>query len=396
VEKYGEYSYAITVVGILTMLSVLGFPMLIVREGAKNIVNENWPLLRGLIRLSHFVVIPFSLLLSLLAVILALEIDDKSNSSIVIAVISLLPLVVVSAAIQLQASVLQGLKFIIASQIPSLIIQRVGFIVILFLLVFFWQEKVTLFNVIAIQISMSFVALICSYIMYKTRLPKQLGLTSPSYNTLSWIKSAATFLLISGVYLINKQTDILMIGFYLEPSKIGIYRAVIQGSDLVVLVLIVGNLVIQPHIASLYAKGDTVKLQKLITRTARIIMLSCLPMFISLLFFGDYFLTLFGNEFIDGTKSLTILATGQLVNVFFGSVGVVLSMAGYERDTLYGVAIAAIVNIVLNMIYIPEWGIEGAAFASSVSLVIWNIILAGMVNYRTGLHTTALGVIRLK
>lgn len=56
-----------------------------------------------------------------------------------------------------------------------------------------------------------------------------------------------------------------------------------------------------------------------------------------------------------------------------------------------GVVIGAIVNLVLNMVLIPLWGVIGAAIATSAALIIWNILLVYWVYKRTGLRTTAIG-----
>ena len=393
VESFGDYSFAITLTELLIMFSTLGFPVLIVREISKNVANQQWEPLFGLIRRSQQISIPFAVAISLLAILVGTLIEEKPYSNMYFAFLMALPLVTIGTSIQLQAAILQGLKFIIASQISSLIIQRLGFVLLLTFLFIYIQDGISIFTVISAQIIMACVALICSFIILKRRLPKQIYTTKPTYKTSIWFKSALTFLLINGAFLINKQTDILMIGAFLNSKDVGIYRAAIQGAELVAIALMVVNIVLLPSISSLYAKGEFSKLQKLITLSTRTITLVSLPIFIFLYFFGNYFLFLFGNEFIEGAKSLAILSVGQFINAFFGSVGLILSMTGHEKDTLHGVAVAAIINVILNIIFIPAWGIEGAAFATTASLVIWNMLLAYKVIQRTGLHSTALGVL---
>ena len=56
---------------------------------------------------------------------------------------------------------------------------------------------------------------------------------------------------------------------------------------------------------------------------------------------------------------------------------------------------AAVLNLVLNLLLIPAFGIVGAAVASAISLISWNLILAVLVYRRLGIHSTALGQIRM-
>jgi O-antigen/teichoic acid export membrane protein len=77
-----------------------------------------------------------------------------------------------------------------------------------------------------------------------------------------------------------------------------------------------------------------------------------------------------------------------------GLAALVLNMTGHERDTAKGIAVSALLNVTLNALLIPLWGIEGAALASTLSMVVWNSLLVVLVHRRLGLHATALGPLR--
>jgi len=83
------------------------------------------------------------------------------------------------------------------------------------------------------------------------------------------------------------------------------------------------------------------------------------------------------------------------VNAATGSVGNLLTMSGHERDAARGFVFAAVLNLVLNVLLIPAYGIVGAAVAAAISLISWNLILAALVYRRLGIHSTALGQIRM-
>ena len=83
---------------------------------------------------------------------------------------------------------------------------------------------------------------------------------------------------------------------------------------------------------------------------------------------------LFGEEFKTGTLALMFLTTGQFVNAASGSVALILGMTGKEKFASYVILIATIINFMLNFVLIPKLGINGAAVASMVGLMFWNII----------------------
>ena len=97
---------------------------------------------------------------------------------------------------------------------------------------------------------------------------------------------------------------------------------------------------------------------------------------------GEWLLEqVFGGPYVQAYSALCILVIGQLINAVMGSVGLFLSMTGHEKETLRALAISAILNVVLNALLIPKFGIIGAASATAVSVVLWNVIL-GIQLYR--------------
>src|SRR5699024_7594138 len=155
------------------------------------------------------------------------------------------------------------------------------------------------------------------------------------------------------------------------------------------------NQVLQPHFARLYEQGDMAKLQRLVTTSARAILaLSLPPVLIFMLFGAELLDWVFGDPFRAGGVALAILAAGQLVNAGMGSVGMLLNMTGHERDTMRGIALAAAGNVFLNVILIPPFGVAGAAAASALTLLFWNLLLRSFVKKRLGLKLLAFGLSR--
>ena len=78
---------------------------------------------------------------------------------------------------------------------------------------------------------------------------------------------------------------------------------------------------------------------------------------------------------------LVILACGQLANAFAGPVLNILNMTGYEKNAQNTMLVVATLNIILNAVFIPTFGPGGAAVATALTMVGWNI-WAGLLVYR--------------
>jgi O-antigen/teichoic acid export membrane protein len=82
-----------------------------------------------------------------------------------------------------------------------------------------------------------------------------------------------------------------------------------------------------------------------------------------------------------------ILCFGEFFNTAFGAVGLVLNMAGLERFTAKGGAIAVAASAILNLTLVSFWGTVGAAIATSVTLIIWKFLLFVWLYRETGVRT---------
>ena len=84
---------------------------------------------------------------------------------------------------------------------------------------------------------------------------------------------------------------------------------------------------------------------------------------------------------------MKILCVGQSVNVLMGSVGLVLNMTGNEKKALKALFISLIVNVMLLILLTPVYKDLGAAIYVSISVALWNVLMAIEAYKLTGLKT---------
>jgi len=161
-----------------------------------------------------------------------------------------------------------------------------------------------------------------------------------------------------------------------SSEDVGIYRVVAAS----VLMINFGKQaivsVVSPFFSRMYAKSEMQSLQALVTKSNQVVFLLSLPAFLVFLLAGEAMLGLiFGEEFSAGYVPLVILSLGYVFGMTIGSVSALLNMTGHEKYTAISVGMSAVLNIVLNLLLIPVWGIAGAATAMAVSMVISNSML---------------------
>lgn len=396
-SHYGLYSYVTTIVGILCLPLSFGLPSLVVRYGASYRALVNWAFLKGLLRRANQIVLVATLVGAGLAFAGSWLLRNQYSPEALRTFWLSLPLLPIIALTSVQRGILQSMGRSILGKMPETVIKHGVLILLLILGMAFLDKALTPSKAMAFQVVASSVALGAALYFLKRSLPTELNKADPAFDHPSWLRSALPFTVLGTVDVINSHTDILMLGMFLDTESVGIYRVAARGAELTTFFIMAVDIPLATLISSLHTQNDMVRLQKIITLCARATFFLTLPLSCVLIVYGDHFLTtLYGAEYKAGALALSILCLGQLINVFMGSVAILLSMTGHERDAATGIGFSAVVNLALNAALIPMFGISGAATATAASLLTWNIYLAFKTDQRIGIHSTALGPTALR
>lgn len=192
---------------------------------------------------------------------------------------------------------------------------------------------------------------------------------------------------VASMDLVMGMTDTVMLGLWKSAEAVGIYGVALRTAALTAFALAAVNVVAAPKFAALFAHGDRRALSRVARDAARLTLFATLPLFLALVIVPAWILGLFGGEFRTGAWPLRLLAAGQFVNVVTGSVGYLLTMTGHEKLMRNNIVFCAFVNVALNALLIPPYGILGAAAATAISLAALNIISAVLVYRRLSIVT---------
>ena len=178
-------------------------------------------------------------------------------------------------------------------------------------------------------------------------------------------------MLAGSIAYLNTQINSILIGYYLNPTEVGIFAVAVLLAQMLTLIPSAVGSVTAPVTATLYGKGDldgvrhvfysTLKKSILISAGSAAIIAVCGSCLISLLF---------GKIFLGAYIPLLILLPGFVFGASFAAVGSTLSSIG-KVHILFRIGIVCVVfNILLNILLIPSFGIIGAAIATSVMTVV--------------------------
>lgn len=385
-ENYGIYAFVLSLITLIALPTHAGLPTLIVRETAKNQLNKNWDLLKGLLKLSSGFVWSYSILtVIIVAVVLWFWKEPESiKTHTFLWALLLLPLIAFEG---IRTSTLRGLRWVVSSQIPEQIIRPFITVSILGSILLLGN---TIDAVVAMQINVFsvFIAFLIGLLLLAKALPKEISQVKAEYTITPWLVSLLPLSLFSGLNLLDSQVSILLLGFLATNEDVGLFRVAATGAALVSFGLSAVNMALAPQVARLYAAGEIEKLQQVITLSTRVVAVISFPVALIFIFAGENIITLiFGIQYAQAATALAILSVGQLVNASMGSVALVLNMTGHDSKTLVGVIVALVSNISCGLVLIPFYGLIGAAIGYTVSLIIWNILLYYQTRKATGINT---------
>lgn len=206
--------------------------------------------------------------------------------------------------------------------------------------------------------------------------------------SLSWLKiiessGAIKTLVAFGFYVVLANSmgtlqiyvDSTMIGYFMTNVDVGIFAV----AKTIIPALLMPSQAVQsittPIIAGHWGKNEIESIGNLINRSMKYaafyaILIAFVIGFLS----QDLIKLLFGQDFISASLPLQILLVGSVASAILSPIGGALSSTAYVKIIFMLSGITVILNIILNILLIPHFGITGAAVASSICMVLGTLI----------------------
>jgi O-antigen/teichoic acid export membrane protein len=386
-EEFGKYVFALTIINFCALFSVFGFDKGSIKFIPGYRVEGQAGLCKGYIRFSTGFVFALSSLVALLLFVVDKFVFPDGNELISIAAL----LVPVIAVAQLYSSFMQSIKRIFLAQIPQMLIRPLLVMIGVYLISQSASEvdaaKAVWMNVIAAALILAVAySIFARYREYFYMHEKSV------WNHRKLIGVVAPLLGISFANIVLTQAGIVMVGILEGKTEAGIYAVSGRIAGLVVFVLTAVETIAAPLISELYAAGKREELQGVLTWSARVVSIVAFFVCAMLVLADDIVLGLFGDAFLRADKVLVILLASQLLNALTGSVSFLMMMTGHQKQALVILAVAASLNVLLNIFFIPAFGILGAAATTLITTALWNVSMYFYARRILGFSTTVVNI----
>lgn len=384
-EGYGIYGFVTALSAIFAVFCVFGSDQMIVREIAKRSDNEKDNELANVVS-------------SVSVLSLCITITTMALCCVVYFINGDIAWAYVAAAIPAQVTrkmligLGRGYGRVVSARFSEAIVQpaiALGLVALLHL-----QEMLTLSLLIA-SIVISYL-ISCLYSLFKLKDKSALLVSTFNRNDMKiWMLTAIPFLGMTFSNTLIVYADRVMLGMFHSYAETGIYLAAARNAAILMVCFGCIQFVVGPKVAKLNQESKD-QLQKMATMHVILLIALASVVLIALILLSDFLLSLFGAEFVSSKDAMFVLLFSYFLMFLGGAPAQYLFMMGHSKVALKIMVASMLINVLLNILLIPEYGAVGAAYATAVSL-IFKTTSGSIVLYRkSGLHSSIFGCLWLK
>tara|TARA_Y100000034_G_C6909557_1_gene423538 strand:- start:7901 stop:9448 length:1548 start_codon:yes stop_codon:yes gene_type:complete len=380
-STYGLLTLGFTVITFLSTLTLMGLKPALLRFISFYKGKNDERRVKGTILTSMKISIPLSIIVAILVFIFAKDIANLFHNpdlTLLLRMMAvLIPIRGFNRIFMNSITAFQKIKQVILIDHIIRNVVKLGLTFILILM-----GMTILGPVIAFMITILVVFVLSFYTLEKKVFPIIKTKVKAVYNRKELLLFAVPLLFSDFLVDIAKWADTWFIGAFRTTSEVGIYNVALPTANLLVLIPTALMAIFIPIITELYAKDKLKEIKKIGKLISKWIFFVNLPLIGFLIIFSkDLLRIVFGAEYVAAYPIITLLAIGHIFYSLYHIPANILQMIKKTRIIFLIFAIAVIINITLNAILIPTYGMIGAAIGT-VSYFISLYILVSLFAYR--------------
>ena len=175
------------------------------------------------------------------------------------------------------------------------------------------------------------------------------------------------------LYLLS-SIDIFVIKYYEGSTNVAFYSVAVKVITVIAVAINAISLSVATDIAYNFTNKNFDELRKILKKSGQIIFYFSLISSLFLFLFCKPILCVFGNQYLASSTAFIILLAGNLIMSISGNTYIYLLMTNKGMIMVKLLLLSVLINLSLNLILIPRFGIEGAAIASITAIIFWNFL----------------------
>jgi len=246
-----------------------------------------------------------------------------------------------------------------------------------------------------------FVVILCMIILYMISLGAIGNSPSLQFLTRQRFKKIAKYSIFSALSglgaVLAFRIDVVMVTGILDKANAGLYFNVLAMAMVIDIPNQAIGKIAGPIISKSWNEGDTSNIQSIYTKASINSLIVGLLVFLGIWFNLDAIFALSANPeaFIGATQVFLFLGVAKLIDALTGINTHILIYSDYYKYNLLFLLLLGGMNVACNILFIHEYGLQGAAIATLISLTIYNVIKYLFIKYSMGMSPFSLNTVKV-
>lgn len=234
-------------------------------------------------------------------------------------------------------------------------------------------------------ITATYATTIYQLINVTTRIDRKIEEGPRTVSLRFWISVSLPIFLVESFFFLLTNADVLMVGAYMTPHDVAIYFATVKTLAIAHFVYFAVKAGVAQRYAHLAQENTPGRLGEFARETVNWTFFPTLLLAVAILIVGKPMLILFGPGFDAGYPLLFLLVLGVVARAAVGPAESLLTMTGHQNICAMAYAATLALNVGLNVLLIPGFGLWGAAIATTIAMAFEAATLSFIVWYRLGI-----------
>lgn len=184
---------------------------------------------------------------------------------------------------------------------------------------------------------------------------------------------------------VYRSADIFLLLYFLNAAAVGAYGVAYAAGRLVGMFSMAFNFLGAPIASKIEAASGADDMVTAHQPALRWLVILSIPAMVPLVLLPEPFITsLYRPRYAPGAGALAVLALAFAIDNVFNALGNLLRGLGKARPLAFNGFLAAVMNVALNIVLIPRYGIIGAAFATLASYLLMDALMTIELWYFVG------------
>ena len=382
VDGYGDFTAVIVYISLFSVLFDLGIVTLLVRELAQEPTSEV-ALVGKVLTLRLLLAVGVGVLAAALAPVLY---PGPEHDQLRLGIAVALPTILFSSIASTLTAVFQArlkLERAALAEVGAQLV-AVGLLAVLVVTDRSFEE------IVAATVAGAAVNALLVYL-----LVRNLVAVRPQVDVRAWRRTLVRALPLGTALVLNMiyfRVDALLLSLLRDPREVGIYGLAWRFLEVLTVFPYFFVAAVFPLLAAATASGDLDGLRRLCQRSFDVLVVAALPLTLGIVATAPRLVSLVaGEEFAEAVGPLRLVMVGAGVTFITTLLGYLLVALDRQLQALWLTSVVLVLNLGLNLLFIPEYGYWAAAVIATATDVLVLVGLLWMAQ-RYGGFTPALSV----